>query len=175
VIPNQFRDDERAIEGLPIRLVIALVVGVAALALMMNMLSGLGGMSKTEVDWAPQSGGGSSSGPTKYDAVVRDSPSSGSGAGAEVKMVVRDENGHALSTGKVIVKAGSAQLRNGPIVRQIGSDGKVTLDLDGGSSGSGPDATLRPSQSTGDLIVEIQHPDSKYQDKETNTKITVAK
>ncbi|MFC7196258.1 hypothetical protein ACFQL4_19210 [Halosimplex aquaticum] len=32
--------DERAIEGLPIRLVIALVVGVASLAIMMQMIGG---------------------------------------------------------------------------------------------------------------------------------------
>ena len=44
-----FTDDDRAIEGLPIRLVIALVVGVAALTIMMNMLAGLGDIGQTDV------------------------------------------------------------------------------------------------------------------------------
>jgi len=44
-----FIRDDRAIEGLPIRLVIALVVGVAALALMLNMLGGIGDVGDTEV------------------------------------------------------------------------------------------------------------------------------
>ncbi len=35
---QRFRSDDRAIEGLPIRLVIALVVGVASLSVMMNMI-----------------------------------------------------------------------------------------------------------------------------------------
>ena len=35
---DRFSRDERAIEGLPVRLVIALVVGVASLSVMMNTL-----------------------------------------------------------------------------------------------------------------------------------------
>ena len=38
---RRFGDDTRGIEGLPVRLVIALVVGVASLSVMMNMISGL--------------------------------------------------------------------------------------------------------------------------------------
>ena len=46
---ERFRDDERAIEGLPVRLVIALVVGVASLSVMMSMLSGISGLAVTEI------------------------------------------------------------------------------------------------------------------------------
>lgn len=45
---RSFAADDRAIEGLPIRLVIALVVGVAALGIMMTMLSGIGDFGTTE-------------------------------------------------------------------------------------------------------------------------------
>ncbi|MEF8777657.1 MAG: carboxypeptidase regulatory-like domain-containing protein, partial [Natronomonas sp.] len=38
-------DDTRGIEGLPVRLVIALVVGVASLSVMMNMISGISGLA----------------------------------------------------------------------------------------------------------------------------------
>lgn len=43
-------EDGRGIEGLPIRLVIALVVSVAALAIVMSMLDGVGSVGQTEVD-----------------------------------------------------------------------------------------------------------------------------
>lgn len=36
-----FRGDTRAVEGLPVRLVIAFVVGVATLSVMLNMVSGV--------------------------------------------------------------------------------------------------------------------------------------
>lgn len=45
--------DDRAIEGLPIRLVIALVVGVASLSVMMVFISGLDTMTVTELDVDP--------------------------------------------------------------------------------------------------------------------------
>ena len=34
---EMFRSDTRAIEGLPVRLVVALVVGVASMSVMLNM------------------------------------------------------------------------------------------------------------------------------------------
>ncbi|MCW8172112.1 hypothetical protein D8S78_03500 [Natrialba swarupiae] len=46
---QSLESDDRAIEGLPIRLVIALVVGIAALSVMMNMLGGVGEFGDTEV------------------------------------------------------------------------------------------------------------------------------
>jgi len=45
--------DERAIEGLPIRLVIAVVVGIASLSVMMTTISGLGSLGVDEVDARP--------------------------------------------------------------------------------------------------------------------------
>ncbi|MDR9380145.1 MAG: carboxypeptidase regulatory-like domain-containing protein [Natronomonas sp.] len=40
---QRFNSDTRGIEGLPVRLVTALVVGVASLSVMMNMISGISG------------------------------------------------------------------------------------------------------------------------------------
>ena len=51
---DRLQHDERAIEGLPIRLVIALVIGVASLSVMMNMLTGIQGLSTTELDVRPE-------------------------------------------------------------------------------------------------------------------------
>ncbi|PSP69106.1 Ig domain-containing protein group 1 domain-containing protein, partial [Halobacteriales archaeon QH_6_68_27] len=52
--PGALAGDERAIEGLPIRLVIALVVGVASLGVMMNTLGGIQTLGVTELDVRPQ-------------------------------------------------------------------------------------------------------------------------
>ena len=49
-----FRSDTRGIEGLPVRLVIALVVGVASLSVMMNMISGISGLAVAELDVQPE-------------------------------------------------------------------------------------------------------------------------
>jgi hypothetical protein len=50
---RRFAADDRAIEGLPIRLVIALVVGVATMSVMLNMLSGAQGLVVSELDVKP--------------------------------------------------------------------------------------------------------------------------
>ena len=183
MIPNQFRDDERAIEGLPIRLVIALVVGVAALALMMNMLSGLGGMSKTEVAWQVQDDASGDA----ADKIIDEAPASGSSGNQEVAMTFRDEDGDPLESGQAIIKSGSAQLDGGPVVIDLeaasssGDPGEVTVNLDGSSSsssavvsGGSAAAELRADQDTGTLKVEINPPgDGKYTDGESNAEITV--
>lgn len=44
------REDERSIEGLAVRLVIAMIVGVASLCVMMVRVSGISGLAVTEVD-----------------------------------------------------------------------------------------------------------------------------
>jgi len=50
---DAFRADERGIEGLPVRLVVALVVGVATLGVLLNMVSGISGLAVTELDTQP--------------------------------------------------------------------------------------------------------------------------
>ena len=168
MIPKEFRDDERAIEGLPIRLVIALVVGVAALALMMNLLGTFQFGGETEVNWETQSG--SSSSPNIHNNIVGASD----GDPHQIKMKIVDENGNTLEGGQVLIKSGSAQLGGqGPITKTIPDNGRITVNLGSGRSDN-KKVDLRPDQDKGTLKVEIIPPsDSNYVDNQENEEIVV--
>lgn len=139
-------DDDRAIEGLPIRLVIALVVGVASLGIMMNMLTGIGTLTTTELD-------------VETDPVTIDADST-----ERVTFTVIDEDGQEVEGATVIVSAGSAQLPDS-VHGETEDNGKKRLSLE-------PD--LRQGQGTGTLEIEIVPPsDSDYVDERANNEIVV--
>ncbi|UPW02270.1 carboxypeptidase regulatory-like domain-containing protein [Halorussus gelatinilyticus] len=142
---DRFSDDERAIEGLPIRLVIALVVGVASLGVMMNMLSGLGGLTVTELDAAPAP-----------DVI---------GPGEQkVTVTVVDPEGNPVSDATVVVSGGTASL-DGVKTATTDENGNATLSVD---------PTLAPNQREGTLDVRIKPPaGSDYADERENAAILV--
>ncbi|RQG90693.1 DUF7382 domain-containing protein [Natrarchaeobius chitinivorans] len=143
---RSFESDDRAIEGLPIRLVIALVVGIAALSVMMNMLGGVGEFGETEVtvEW-------------EDDHVLQESD-----LAETLAFTVVDEEGNAVEDATVIVSAGSAQLED-PV--HVTGSSSITIP---------DDAELRQDQDTGTLEVEIVPPsDSNYVDKQTNPEIVL--
>lgn len=149
---RSFRTDERGIEGLPIRLVIALVVGVAALGIMMNMLGGIGTPGKTEVRVQYSDG-----------AVVETSELPKSGY--TIKVV--GEDGQPVEGARVIVSGGTAQL-NSPITpdTQTSADGTIDVDLNG--------VSLRADQTQGTLKVEVIPPsNSNWADDQSNTEIRI--
>ena len=142
---DRFADDDRAIEGLPIRLVIALVVGVASLGVMMNMLSGLGGLTVTELDAAPAP-----------DVIGPDEET--------VTVTVVDPEGNPVSDATVVVSGGTATL-DGAATATTGEEGEATLSVD-------PD--LGPNQQEGTLDVRIKPPaGSDYADGRENAAILV--
>ena len=149
--------DNRAIEGLPIRLVIALVVGVAALALMLNMLGGIGDVGDTEVSVEIE------------DELVE---ADATGSDGEVTVSVIDENGNNVENARVIATAGSAQL-DGVVEAKTGDgpgleDHEAVLEFDG-------DQSLRADQDIGTLELEVIPPsDSNYIDEQPNPEIRVA-
>ena len=150
-----FVRDDRAIEGLPIRLVIALVVGVAALALMLNMLGGIGDVGDTEVSVQIESGS---------ELIEAD-------ANVDVVVSVIDENGNNVEDATVIATAGSAQL-DGVVEAKTGDgvrkDHKAKLEFDG-------DQGLRADQDIGTLELGVIPPsDSNYIDEQPNPEIRVA-
>lgn len=149
--------DERAIEGLPIRLVIALVVGVAALALMMGMLGGIGQFNKTELDVHAVEQGSTLDSPGDPTVPV---------SGGSVDLIVTDENGDAVNDVQLIVTDGTALLE-GAIRASTGSgSNKATVDLS--------DADLKRGQNKGTLVVEAVPPaNSNYVDDKANTEILV--
>ncbi|WP_276299985.1 DUF7382 domain-containing protein [Halorussus lipolyticus] len=144
---DRFGSDERAIEGLPIRLVIALVVGVASLGVMMNMLSGIGGLTVTELDAKPDP---TVMGPDKQ----------------EVSVTVVDPDGKPVEDATVVITGGTATLGN---VETATTDaaGEISVDVD---------PELGPNQRQGTLEVSIKPPaGSDYADEQENTAILVVR
>jgi hypothetical protein len=107
---RRLSDDDRGIEGLPVRLVIALVVGVASLGVMLNMLSGLSGLGVTELDTAPR-------------------PEVTEPGAQNVTVRVVDPDGAPVANATVVARGGTARL-DGPRVARTGSNGTARLRLD---------------------------------------------
>ena len=142
---RSFTTDDRGIEGLPIRLVIALVVGVASLGVMMNMISGISGLTHQELDVRPQ-------------------PEVVSPGGGTVTFTVVDRDGEPVSNATVIVKGGTAKM-DGIATGTTDVDGQVELTVN---------PALHPNQEEGTLVVEIKPPASGgYADERDNTEVLV--
>jgi hypothetical protein len=137
--------DERAIEGLPIRLVIALVVGVACLSVMMSTISGIETLEVTEVDVEPH--------PEVTDSGTQD-----------VVVTVVDSKGSPVSGATVVAKSGTATL-SGVTTGETDSAGNVTLSLS---------PSLGPNQQDGTVVFEVKPPaGSSYEDARANTDLLV--
>ncbi|MFB6309155.1 MAG: carboxypeptidase regulatory-like domain-containing protein [Haloarculaceae archaeon] len=142
-----FRRDERAIEGLPIRLVIALVVGVASLSVMMNTLSGLGTLQVAEVDVEPS--------PEVIDAGATD-----------VTVTVVDPDGAPVTNATVVATGGTATL-DGVRTARTGANGTATLSLR---------PELGPNQQEGTITFDVKPPaGSGYADRRSNTDVLVVR
>lgn len=140
-----FHEDERAIEGLPIRLVVALVVGVASLSVMMNMLSGISGLAVTELD-------------------VRPAPEVTTPGESAIEVTVVDPEGKAVTDATVVARGGSARL-----------DGVETATTDGnGTAELSVAPTLAANQRDGTVVFDIKPPaGSEYADERDNTALLV--
>ena len=142
-----FHRDERGIEGLPVRLVIALVVGVASLSIMLNLLSGVQGLSTTELD-------------------VRPEPEVVEPGTTEVTVTVVGTDGAPVSGATVLVKSDSATL-DGVTRATTGDDGTATLSIS---------PELRANQQEGRLALDVKPPaGSGYRDRRRNTRILVVR
>lgn len=142
---DAFGRDERAIEGLPIRLVIALVVGVASLGIMLNMLSGIQGLGITELDVQPEP---EVTGPGPQD----------------VDVTVVGQDGDGISNATVIARSDTAQLGNVTTAR-TGAGGTATLSLS---------PSLGPNQDDGTITFDVQPPaGGEYVDRRGNTDLLV--
>lgn len=116
------RDDERAIEGLPVRLVVSLVVGAACLSVMLNLVNGVGSLAASEVDVRPT------------PEVVETGPQ-------ELRLQVVDADGDGVSGATVVVNGGTANL-DGVATARTGPDGNATVSVDPQLSGNQAEGTL---------------------------------
>lgn len=148
LLPNELRRfaaDDRAIEGLPIRLVVALVVGVATMSVMLNMLSGVQGLAVTELD-------------------VKPSPDVVTPGQQEISLVVVGPDGDPVEGATVVVKGGTTDLDGIPNGK-TDEDGSVTLSVA---------PSLRPNQEDGTLLIDVKPPaGSQFVDRRANTRILV--
>jgi len=141
-------EDERAIEGLPVRLVVAFVVGVAALSVMLSMVSGLGGLATSEL--GVQLGAG--------DEVI--SPNE-----QQIEATVVDAQGRPVPDATVLVKPDTADLDGGTKHVKTDENGVAELSLT-------PD--LARGQEEGRLEIDIKPPSAgDYRDRQENTGILV--
>jgi hypothetical protein len=147
--PTAIFDDERAIEGLPIRLVVALLVGVAALSVMMTMIEDVGGIGKSELD-------------AEVDDNEIDLSHDGS---PDVTITVVDGGGDPVSDATVTLAGSSAQLEAGTRTAETDADGDVTFE--------GVTPELERNQHQGTLSIDIHPPSGDFQDKQENTEILV--
>ena len=139
--------DERAIEGLPIRLVIALVVGVACLSVMMSTISGIETLQVTEVDVHPQ-------------------PEVTTPGDGDVTVTVVDPDGAPVSGATVVAKSGTATLST-VTTGETGPAGNTTFSLS---------PSLGANQQEGTVVFEVKPPaSSSYQDSRANTDLLVVK
>jgi len=137
--------DQRAIEGLPIRLVIALVVGVACLGVMMSTISGLETLQVAEVDVQPE-------------------PEVTGSGDVDVTVTVVDPEGAAVADATVVAKSGTATL-DSVTTAETGSDGTATLSLS---------PSLGPNQQEGSVVFDVKPPaSSNYRDNQGNTELLV--
>ncbi len=143
---RSLRRDTRAIEGLPIRLVIALVIGVACLSVMMTTISGLGSLGVSEVDVQPEP-----------DVVPPDADN--------VTVTVVDADGEPVSNATVVAKSGSAKLSETKTV-ETGSNGAATIAID---------PQLGPNQAEGTVKFDVKPPEGDYADRRENTELLVVK
>lgn len=151
---DSFLSDERAIEGLPIRLVIALVVGVAALALMMNLLSGFGSVGDTEVTVEFEN---------EDDIVQEDQNLDGS-----VTMTVITEDGDPVEDARILLDPDTISGSPHETAQTTGADGQVNVDV------SATGAELRPDQTRGEIDIEVIPPSgTDLVDEQDNGEIVV--
>ena len=142
---RSFRADRRAIEGLPVRLVIALVVGVASLSVMMGMIGNIDGLASTELDAQPQ-------------------PEVTTPGQQSIDVAVVDPDGSRVADATVIVRSGSAQI-DGVATAETNAEGVATVDI-------APE--LGPNQPDGTLTIAVKPPaGGDYVDDRENTDVLV--
>ncbi len=143
-----FRRDDRGIEGLPIRLVVGVVVGVAALGIMLNMLSGVSGLAVAEVDVQPT--------PEVVEPAANNTT-------VAVRVVGPDGAGVADAT--VVARGESARLAGGVATDRTNATGHANFTLA---------PSLGPNQVEGTVEFAVKPPaEGTYVDRRENTDLLV--
>lgn len=144
---DRFARDDRAIEGLPVRLVVAFVVGVATLSVLLNMVSGVDTLAVSELDASPDP-----------DVVAPGDQT--------IEVTAVDADGDPVADATVVVQSGTADL-DGVATATTGDDGTASVDV-------APE--LAPNQDQGTLEIAVKPPaGSEYVDRRENSAILVVR
>lgn len=144
-VDGSFVRDTRAVEGLPVRLVIAFVVGVATLSVMLNMVSGVETLAVQELN-------------------VRPEPDVVTPGEQTLTLAAVDADGAAVSGATLVVTSETARI-DGPVVVETNESGSATVTLS---------PTLAANQADGTLSIRVKPPaGSNYADRRENTAILV--
>jgi len=139
---------DRGVAGLPIRLVVAFVVGTAVLGVMLNMVSGVGALTATELDAQP-------------------TPDVVQPGNETITVAAVDADGHTVPGVTVILSADTARLAGGrSVVARTNTTGVATLHVT---------PTLPPTADQGTLTLTVKPPSSKYVDRRANTDVLVVR
>jgi hypothetical protein len=152
------RDDRRGIGGMPIRLVVAVAVGTAALGLLVPMLNTVEESADTEITIGLE--------PQEF---VLDS-----GKSTAVRIDVVTTDGEPVTDATVLISNRSLSVEDGPLIFETGPDSSsVTVDV-GTATDTAVPVEFRPTQSRGTLSIStVVPPSSDYVDEIDNPEITI--
>lgn len=142
---RELHRDERAIEGLPVRLVVAFVVGVACLSVMLNLVSGVNTLAASELNAQP-------------------TPDVVHPGNQEFDVRAVDADGNPVSGVTVVLEPGTAQLDGGIAIAETNENGVATFDVT---------PSLHPNQQQGTLDITLKPPSGSYTDNRRNTGVLV--
>ncbi|MEY7850968.1 hypothetical protein AB7C87_17410 [Natrarchaeobius sp. A-rgal3] len=151
-VTRSFTDDDRAIEGLPIRLVIALIIGVVSLGIMLQILGTIDTFeTNSEVD---------------VEFVSHDYIEDGSDAPSSFQLRVADEDDNDVPDATVIATGSSARM-DGAMVSQTNDDGIATFDFE-------DEVEVPPDADHARIEFDIDPPnDSNWENSQPNNELTV--
>lgn len=155
---DSIRGDTRAIEGMPIRLVVAVSVGAAALGLLLPMADAVDRSTETEITVELES---------RQFALE-------SGGSETVRIHVVTADGQPVEDAVVVVSERSLPVEGGPRTFRTGPESNSLAVEVGTADTSDVPVAFRPSQTRGTLEIDVvPPPGTEYVDDRNNPEITV--
>lgn len=156
VVWDLLREDTRAVEGMPIRLVVAVAVGAAAMSLLLPMADTVADTDEPELTVEPQ--------PRQFVLGPEESRT--------VRLAVVTESGEPVEDAVVVISGRSLPVEDGPAVFRTGRDSNSVTATIGTTAESAVPVSFRRTQTRGTLTVDVVPPRG-YADERENPEITV--
>ena len=142
---------------MPIRLLVAVTVGIAAFGLLVPMADSVEQAEQTELTVEPD----------PRQVVVE------SGDAATVRLDTVTTEGEPVEGARLVVSGRSLTVEDGPLTFDTGSTSSLTVEI-GTSSDADVPVDFRPTQNRGTLTLRVvPPPNSEYEDELANPELTV--